>query len=76
MVCIPSGITEVEERALCDAAISAGAKKTYLIEGPVAAAIGVAVVIYAVLIVALKAIDRNDLALMPKGEKIAKLLRL
>ena len=42
----------------------------------VAAAIGVAVVIYAVLIVALKAIDRNDLALMPKGEKIAKLLRL
>jgi len=42
----------------------------------VLAAIGVAVVIYAVLIVALKAIDRNDLALMPKGEKIAKLLRL
>ena len=42
----------------------------------VAASIGVAVVIYAVLIVALKAIDRNDLALMPKGEKIAKLLRL
>jgi len=42
----------------------------------VLAAIGVAVVIYAVLIVALKAIDRNDLALMPKGEKIAKLLKL
>ena len=42
----------------------------------VAASIGVAVIIYGVLIVALKAIDRNDLALMPKGEKIAKLLRL
>ena len=39
-------------------------------------AIGVAVVIYAVLIVALKAISRDDLALMPKGQKIAKLLRL
>ena len=42
----------------------------------VAGAIGVAVVIYAVLIVALKAIDREDLALMPKGEKIARLLHL
>ena len=42
----------------------------------VVCSIGVAVVIYAVLIVALKAIDRQDLALMPKGEKIAKLLRL
>ena len=42
----------------------------------VVGAIGVAVVIYVVLIVALKAIDREDLALMPKGEKIARLLRL
>ena len=42
----------------------------------VVCSIGVAVVIYAVLIVALKAIDREDLALMPKGQKIAKLLRL
>ena len=42
----------------------------------VVASIGVAVIVYGVLIVALKAIDRNDLALMPKGEKIAKLLRL
>ena len=40
VMCVPSSITEVEERAICDAAISAGAKKTYLIEGPVAAAIG------------------------------------
>ncbi len=42
----------------------------------VVCAIGVAVVIYAVLIVAFKAISREDLALMPKGQKIAKLLRL
>ncbi len=40
MICVPSGITEVEERAVCDAALSAGAKKTYLIEEPLAAAIG------------------------------------
>lgn len=40
MVCIPSGITEVEERAVIDAANQAGARKTYLIEEPVAAALG------------------------------------
>ena len=40
------------------------------------AAIGVGVVVYAVLVVALKAISREDLPLMPKGNKIAKLLRL
>ena len=40
MVCVPSGITEVEERAVVDAALQAGAKKTYLIEEPLAAAIG------------------------------------
>lgn len=40
------------------------------------AAIGVGVVVYAVLVVALKAISREDLSLMPKGDKIAKLLRL
>ena len=39
-------------------------------------AIGVAVVIYAVLVIALRAISRDDLALMPKGDKIARLLRL
>jgi len=40
MICVPSGITEVEERAVIDAAISAGARKVYLIEEPIAAAIG------------------------------------
>jgi stage V sporulation protein B len=38
--------------------------------------IGIAVVIYAVLIFLLRAISRDDLALMPKGEKIAKILRI
>ena len=37
---VPSSITEVEERAVCDAAISAREKRTYLVESPVAAAIG------------------------------------
>lgn len=41
-----------------------------------AAAIGTAVVIYGVLVLALRAISREDLKLMPKGEKIAKILRI
>ncbi len=40
VICVPSGITEVEERAVVDAATQAGARRTYLIEEPVAAAIG------------------------------------
>ncbi|MBQ3791501.1 MAG: rod shape-determining protein [Clostridia bacterium] len=40
VICVPSGITEVEERAVEDAAIQAGARHIYLIEEPVAAAIG------------------------------------
>ena len=39
-VCIPSGATEVEKRAVKDAAKSAGAKSVHIIEEPVAAAIG------------------------------------
>ncbi len=40
VVGIPSGVTEVEKRAVYDAAISAGAREVFLIEEPVAAAIG------------------------------------
>ena len=40
LVCVPSGITDVEERAIIDAACNAGASKAYIIEEPVAAAIG------------------------------------
>jgi rod shape-determining protein MreB len=40
VVCVPSGVTEVEKRAVKDAADQAGAGKTYLIEEPIAAAIG------------------------------------
>ena len=39
-ICVPSIITDVEQRAVVDAAISAGARKVYLIEEPVAAALG------------------------------------
>ncbi len=38
---VPSGITEVESRAVSDAAQSAGARKAYLVEEPMAAAIGI-----------------------------------
>ena len=40
MICIPSGVTSVEERAVKQAALAAGAKEAYLIEEPVAAALG------------------------------------
>ncbi|MBN1135895.1 MAG: rod shape-determining protein [Anaerolineae bacterium] len=40
VVGIPSGVTEVEKRAVHDAALSAGAREAYLVEEPMAAAIG------------------------------------
>jgi rod shape-determining protein MreB len=40
VVCVPAGVTTVEERAVKEAAIQAGAKEAYLIEEPMAAAIG------------------------------------
>jgi len=43
VVCVPSGVTEVEERAVIDAAEQAGASKAKLIEEPIAAAIGAGV---------------------------------
>ncbi len=40
MVCVPSGVTEVEKRAVKEAATQAGGKSVYLMEEPLAAAIG------------------------------------
>ena len=40
MICIPSQVTEVEKKAVIDAATQAGARRVYLIEEPIAAAIG------------------------------------
>jgi rod shape-determining protein MreB len=40
VVCVPSGITGVEQRAVEEASISAGARQAYIIEEPMAAAIG------------------------------------
>lgn len=40
VVCVPSGVTEVEKRAVEEATRSAGAKEAYLVEEPMAAAIG------------------------------------
>ncbi len=46
VICIPTGISQVEERAVIDAGNQAGARKTYLIDEPVAAALGAGVDIY------------------------------
>lgn len=40
MVCVPSGVTQVERRAVLEAALSAGARRAFLIEHTLAAAIG------------------------------------
>ena len=40
VICVPSGVTEVEERTVINAAIEAGARRAYLIEEPLAAALG------------------------------------
>ena len=40
MICIPSQVTEVEKKAVIDAASNAGARRVYLIEEPISAEIG------------------------------------
>ena len=40
VICVPSGVTEVEERSVINAALEAGARRVYLIEEPLAAALG------------------------------------
>ncbi|MBQ8790598.1 MAG: rod shape-determining protein [Ruminiclostridium sp.] len=43
ILCVPSSVTDVERRAVVEAALSAGARKVYLIEEPIAALIGAGV---------------------------------
>lgn len=46
MVCVPAGVTSVEQRAVHDATLQAGAREAYLIEEPLAAAIGAKIPIH------------------------------
>ncbi len=46
VICIPTGISDVEQRAVMDAGTNAGARKTYLVAEPVAAAVGAGIDIY------------------------------
>jgi rod shape-determining protein MreB len=46
VICIPSGITEVEKRAVKDSAERAGSKEVYLIHEPMAAAIGIGIDVF------------------------------
>ena len=43
IICVPSGVTQVERRAVIEVVKDAGAKEVYLIEEPIAAAIGVGI---------------------------------
>ena len=45
VICVPSGVTSVEKRAVMEATMQAGAKKIHLIEEPMAAAIGAGLVV-------------------------------
>ena len=47
MVCVPSGVTEVEKRAVRDATRTAGAKEAFIIEEPFAAAVGAGLPVHA-----------------------------
>ncbi len=46
VICVPSGVTAVEERAVKEAALSAGANEAYVVEEPMAAAIGIGLNVY------------------------------
>ena len=69
-VCIPSGATEVEKKAVIDAATQAGARRVYLIEEPIAAAIGAGIDISKAS--GNMAVDINDIAIEYLKENAAK----
>ena len=46
IICVPAGITQVEKRAVMEVTREAGAREAYLIEEPMAAAIGVGINIF------------------------------
>jgi len=56
--------------------LSSGRRDWLLMAAAMVVAVVIAVIIYAVLIIATKALTVDDIKLLPKGEKIAKLLKL
>ena len=74
MICIPSCVTEVEKKAVIDAATHAGARKVYLIEEPIAAAIGAGIDIgkpYGSMIVDIGG-GTADVAVISLGESVKR----
>ena len=61
-------------RVLTRVIVLSGARLSLLV--CVGGAIGAAVVVYAALVLALRIITKDDLALLPKGEKLAKILKI
>ena len=77
MICVPSGATDVERRAVLEAAVEIGTKEAFLIEEPMAAAIGANLDISEPrgnLIVDIGADDRR--AVLPTADRRAESLRL
>lgn len=74
MICVPSRVTEVEKNAVMDAAEASGGKKVYLIEEPVAAALGAGINIFQKqghLIVDIGG-GTTDIAVISEGTSIVK----
>ena len=81
----PSVFSVFAKPLLASALMAAAAKGVYALAETVlhlpsvlciALTVGVAVVVYAVLVMALRILTKDDVALLPKGEKVAKFLKI
>src|SRR6476661_3448221 len=69
IVCVPSGITEVEKRAVRDSALGAGAKEVFMVAEPMAAAIGVGGGTTEIAVIALSGIV-SDTSIRTGGDEL------